>query len=118
MVLHFAQVQRDQTSTADAAEDAEGQPKPAKRPRLSDQAAAVAAQQGEGTKAAEPAPAHQQPAASEQSDYLAGLSAFVRAAEKAGAQIVAGSGSAPARSALQEAEETVSTLMAGEMLPL
>ncbi len=112
-ILHFAQVQRDQTSAADAAQDAQGQPKPAKRPRLSDQGAAAAAQQGEGATASEPASA-QQPGASEQPDYLASLSAFVRAAEKAGAEIVAGSGSAPARSALREAEETVSKLMAGE----
>ena len=121
VVLHCAQVQRDQISTADAAEDAEGQPKPAKRPRLSGQAAAAAAQQGEGaTAAAEPASA-QQPGASEQPEYLADLSAFVRAAEKAGAQLAVhgmGIDSTTARSALQEAEETVSKLMAGEILSL
>ena len=111
------QVQRDQPSTADAAEDAEGQPKPAKRPRRNDQAAAAAAQQGEGAAAmTEPASA-QQPGAGEQPDYLAGLSAFVRAAERIGAQLVARGPDvdrAAARSALREAEETVSKLMAGE----
>jgi len=112
----LAQVQRDQTSTADAAEDAEGKSKPAKRPRLSDQAAAATAQQGDAATTAEPAPAQQQQGAGEQPDYLAGLSAFVRAAEKAGAELAVhgmGNDSTTVRSALREAEETVSKLMAG-----
>ena len=106
------QAPHGQSKTADAAADADGEPKPAKRARLSDKA------QQNGTANAAVKAAHST-ADAQQPDYLASVSAFVRAAEKAGAPLTAGDGvedeaTASARKALKEAEDSVNALLAGE----
>jgi hypothetical protein len=104
----------EHSDTADAKADADGKLKPAKRARLSDGIAAHAQQAGTASSASDAA----QPTSDEQPDYLAGVSEFVRAAEKVGPPFATGDGpddaTASARTALKEAEDSVSALLSGE----